>query len=82
MKYTVYSITDNKGELYLVTNSEEKARQVWKQLAMKDVADSPTNIGFEINDNFITVIDCNGMLFSEYYLHETEVERQSNALYW
>lgn len=82
MKHTVYSITDNKGELYLVTNSKEKARQVLKQLAMHDLDESPTNVGIEINDNFLTVIDCNGMLFSEYYLHETEVERQTNALYW
>lgn len=81
MKYKVYSITDNKGELYLVTNSKEKARQVWKQLAIKD-SDLPYNVAIEINDNFITVIDKNGMLFSEYYLHETEVERQTNALYW
>lgn len=74
MEYTVYSITDNKGELYLTTKNESKARRILKQLAMRDLTESPTNVGIEINDNFLTVIDCNGMLFSEYYLHVTLIE--------
>lgn len=74
MKYKVYSITDNKGDLYLTTTSKGKAYRILYQLAMHDLYESPTNVMVEDNSQFLSVIDENGELFSEYYLHETKIE--------
>lgn len=73
MQKKLYSITDNKGELYLITECKEKAYYVLYQLAKHDLDETPTNVMIEDNKHFLTIIDNHGILSSEYYLHETEL---------